>query len=319
MATPTPDRCLAALRLLQHQGLRPARARSGGILSKAYGHTAESIRSRRARRTVASLTREFDRRRVTHVVVDAPTFHGSFELKADSLLALAVMAGRFEASATAVIATLVTEGRDAVDVGANAGLFSVYLASLVGRKGRVLAVEPSPAILHSLHLNLRRNGASNVLVYEGVLAESSGTRAFHSVDGSPEYSSIAAIVHPHAPTTVTRITVCSATLDELVAKEGLDPVLIKIDVEGAEPLVLTGGRHTLERSRPAVLAEADDRLLAQFGRTTNDIVEWFHSIDFRVYDMENGDVRRPEDRRPFIGSILALPAEAVARDDGQSA
>jgi hypothetical protein len=35
--------------------------------------------------------------------------------------------------------------------------------------------------------------------------------------------------------------------------------------------------------------------------------------------MESGDLRRQEDRRPFIGSILALPAEAVARDDGQPA
>jgi hypothetical protein len=45
------------------------------------------------------------------------------------------------------------------------------------------------------------------------------------------------------------------TLDALVAQRGLEPDLVKIDVEGFEPDVLAGGRGTLTERRPAIVLE----------------------------------------------------------------
>ena len=176
-------------------------------------------------------------------------------------------------------------GDDAIDAGANIGLFSVYLASLVGSHGRVLAIEPSPAILPSLRRNLERNGASNVIVHQGLVADEAGEREFHSVNASPEYSSMGAIVHPHAPRDVSTLRVSGTTLDILVDRHGLEPCFVKIDVEGAEGLVLEGARKTIQRFRPAILSEIDDRLLGTLGYTSSRVWRALEESRYRVLDL----------------------------------
>jgi hypothetical protein len=50
-------------------------------------------------------------------------------------------------------------------------------------------------------------------------------------------------------------TVECITLDQYSAAHNLIPDLIKIEVESAEPLVIAGGRNTIERRRPVMLFE----------------------------------------------------------------
>jgi FkbM family methyltransferase len=247
--------------------------------------------------------------RIENVVLDVPWFRGAFEMKADSRLALALMQGHFEDDAPTLLSCLVQPGEDAVDVGANIGLFSVYLASLVGSSGRVLAIEPSPAILPSLRGNLQRNNARNVVVHEGLVAETDGEREFHSVDRSPEYSSMGAIVHPHAPKEVSTLRVRATTLDALVGRHGFRPSFVKIDVEGAEGLVLEGARETLRIFRPAVLSEVDDRLLGTLGYTSSRVFRAFEELEYRIFDLADGGACVSSKSGVFVGGVLALPEE----------
>jgi hypothetical protein len=63
------------------------------------------------------------------------------------------------------------------------------------------------------------------------------------------------------------------TLDDLLRARGWPEVsLIKIDVQGAEARVLAGAREVLERFRPALFLEADDRGLKEYGSSATELL-----------------------------------------------
>ncbi|MCL4314798.1 MAG: FkbM family methyltransferase, partial [Candidatus Thermoplasmatota archaeon] len=50
-----------------------------------------------------------------------------------------------------------------VDVGAGIGEFSVLASSIVGKEGKVIAIEPSPEDFKTLQYNIKENKCSNVI------------------------------------------------------------------------------------------------------------------------------------------------------------
>ena len=67
----------------------------------------------------------------------------------------------------------------------------------------------------------------------------------------------------------SHVTVASWTLDSLLERRTSPPVLVKIDVEGAEALVLRGAARLLSEHRPAILMEVHN---ASAGRTSIDLL-----------------------------------------------
>ena len=147
-------------------------------------------------------------------------------------------------------------GGTAIDVGANVGFFSLLAARLVGPEGRVVAAEPSGAPLAYLRRNMA--GVPGVEIVEKALAAEAGTVTFHEAEGAAMVSSSTSAAHIAGRSRhVRRYTVPATTLDALVAERGLVPDLVKLDVEGGELAVLTGGSEVLSRHRPAVAMEVD--------------------------------------------------------------
>ncbi|ESP89224.1 FkbM family methyltransferase [Candidatus Halobonum tyrrellensis] len=125
-----------------------------------------------------------------------------------------------------------------VDVGANIGIVSCLAAEAV-TDGRVAAVEPFGPNVAALHRNLELNDAA-VTVVESVLSDEPGLVEFASpVD---EVCGVAAI----DPADSCDAQVRAERGDELVRRGDLPaPSVVKIDVEGAEPLVIDGLERTL--------------------------------------------------------------------------
>jgi FkbM family methyltransferase len=145
-----------------------------------------------------------------------------------------------------------------VDVGANIGAQTLHLARLVGPEGRVVAVEPTASAFAKLERNLALNPelAARVGAVQAWLDASTGGAT------PPEaYSSWPLAVQPglhreHRGRLEPTSGASATTLDALVAAHALARVdLIKVDVDGAEPEVLAGGRATLERDRPVLHLE----------------------------------------------------------------
>ena len=93
------------------------------------------------------------------LVMRIPAFQGSFEIDVRSHLLKRLMVERaFEPDIVEMVNKYVDPIRDVIDVGANAGFYTVLFSRLVGKTNKVLAIEPAPPVLDHLHRNIERNG-----------------------------------------------------------------------------------------------------------------------------------------------------------------
>ena len=219
---------------------------------------------------------------LAQILVDDPVvrideFEGVFSLSIDSgLLAKLIIEKHFEPELANLCLQHLDAQRDALDVGANVGFFTVLLAKHPTR-GRVLAVEPTANALARLHRNLVLNDVDDqVLVFEGVASSNSGSVEIRTIEGREEFSTLGEASHPNTagePWVVEEVP--SATLDELVAQHSLDPGFMKVDVEGAEASVLGGATTLLAENRPSDslrtvrLPPKGQRFVSHGGRSTS--------------------------------------------------
>ena len=146
---------------------------------------------------------------------------------------------------------LAPEGGDILDIGANTATFA-FIARKLSPDGRVVAFEPLARIAARARQNVQVSGCA-VEVVQAAVADREGRREIHDPGGQNAYSA-SLIADFLAQRTVAR-TVEVVTIDGVCKRRGLRPRLIKIDVEGAETLVLLGARETLAACRPRILCE----------------------------------------------------------------
>lgn len=148
----------------------------------------------------------------------------------------------------AVLATMITEGDSVIDIGANNGYLSCYLARLVGMTGHVYAIEPASQELHALLRNLQVNGHENVTCSQLLLGESAGIeRLWLSSTNLGRHSLYPANATGTTGSEPVRITIADQYMDEVGVPDRVD--LVKIDVEGAECSVLRGASRVLQRTQ----------------------------------------------------------------------
>jgi FkbM family methyltransferase len=137
-----------------------------------------------------------------------------------------------------------------VDVGAHAGAFSAGIEQLCGMR-RAILCEPNPEKAASLR---RRFSGTNYEIFQGAICAHDGEAEFH-VASFDAISSLMPILGSSPDlgaldtSTKATIKVEARTLDSLLGGIDFGPVdLLKIDVQGAELLVLHGARKVLAQT-----------------------------------------------------------------------
>jgi len=153
-------------------------------------------------------------------------------------------------------------GGDFVDVGAHIGMYSVAAALALRGGARVLAFEPNPSARAQLEHNLALNGGDSVTVLPLAVADGAGETLLHvPATADPSFSSLEGGRFEEGEP--LRVEV--ATVDAEVERAGLEPAVVKIDVEGGELRVLAGMERTLER-RPLLVVEVGPATAAEAER-----------------------------------------------------
>ena len=178
--------------------------------------------------------------------------------------------GVWEADVMKLLRATLGPGRVFVDVGANVGFHTVLAAQLVGRTGRVVAVEPAPWTLELLRANVWRSG-TDVTVLPVAAADAPGTVRLAL---EQEHRSGARVAEAGT------VEVEAARLDDLLGDLVVD--VLKVDVEGAEPLVLRGGAALLARSPrlTAVVEFRDEPHLS--GESPAEVLAFYASLGFEL-------------------------------------
>jgi FkbM family methyltransferase len=120
-----------------------------------------------------------------------------------------------------------------VDVGANVGLFSFFVAACAGPSARILAVEPEKGNLERFFFNMRANPGLPIRVVSAAIAAESGMATVEPDRRDRGGTRVHQSVH------CGEVTVEAKTLLQLLMEGGVESVhALKIDVEGMEDSIL---------------------------------------------------------------------------------
>jgi FkbM family methyltransferase len=153
-------------------------------------------------------------------------------------------------------------GMTVLDIGANIGYYALMELALIGPRGRLVAVEPSPANVALLKRNLALNGYANVEVRQAAVSDRLGARSFflsHMSNLNTFHADGTGAAHLSGET----IDVETVTVPALMA--GRAPDLIRMDVEGHEVEIINGLIPAVERGEmaPMILFETH---LSRYGK-----------------------------------------------------
>jgi len=181
-------------------------------------------------------------------------------------------------------------GMVVVDGGAHIGLYSILLDRALGGSGVVLAFEPDPHNFRALRANVEANRCRSVVLNNLALSNKTGAETFYQSSGTIGSS----LTPRHGIGPTMRTMVNTTTLDDALAHIPISDLLIKLDLEGAEPLALKGMGQTFDRSRSIVLfCELNPGALADGGFRPDDLIDTLrhHRFDVRFIEEAARELR----------------------------
>ena len=173
---------------------------------------------------------------------------------------------------------VIKPGMTAVDMGANVGFITMLLGQLVGKSGRVVAFEPNLENCRLLLLSIEKNGFEHVKLFPFAVSDSVGAACFYHARGSnggfwPKEDQNLTKLGSFIVPTIRLDTVLSERID-----------FIKVDVEGAEYLALTGAVALIERFRPMIVTEFGPGMLEPVsGVSGSYFLNWMKNFGYRAH------------------------------------
>lgn len=154
--------------------------------------------------------------------------------------------GTYERHSQHLAKALVRPGDTVFDLGANVGFFTLLFSHLTGPQGRVIAFEPLPRNIQLLSEHVALNACANVEIVPAAVADHRG-RAQMACGQGPSQAAL---------NVDGDLEVAVTTLDFEIEQRSISaPMVVKLDVEGAECQVLAGATETLARHKASFWIE----------------------------------------------------------------
>lgn len=203
-------------------------------------------------------------------------------IRANEDVGKAVLAKRFERKELDYIKKQLPSNAIFLDIGSNIGLFSLVMASTFN-DAQVHAFDPIKLNNTLLSSSTEINGLKNIIINETCVGDFDGVVEFSIAEDSA-YSSIR---DSGRKAELKKIKLPILKLDTYIQQEKLQKIdFIKIDVEGAERLVIEGATQLFSSSalRPRLMMiELCDRNLRAFNTSLVEVIELMISFDYKPY------------------------------------
>jgi FkbM family methyltransferase len=203
------------------------------------------------------------------------------------------------------VRSVLAPGMRVLDVGANHGVYTLSAAGHVGEEGRVWSFEPASLTARWLSASVAKNGFENTRLMKLALSDSPGKIKLSTHSGS-EFGRLVADPEQKQPGELVDVV----RLDDCARQFGIADVdFVKLDAEGAEKQILTGGSRFFAEESPLVMFEvrsSDEPDLA--------LVEQFVALGYRIYRLIPGigllaPLDAPETMDAFALNLFACKAD----------
>lgn len=190
--------------------------------------------------------------------------------------------GVWEKYETELLSSSVKRGDVILDIGANFGYFSIMAAKLVGNEGKVYAFEPEPDNYQLLIKNIKLNGYTNIIPIQKAVSNRNGKLKLYLDKinwGGSSFSEDNIL-----PQKEGFIEVETTNLDDFFQNEVKDSRVsfIKLDVEGAEGLVLEGADKILQNNDLKILMEFWPYGLRNLGTDPYKLLKNLHEYGLKI-------------------------------------
>jgi len=247
-------------------------------------------------------------------IADGP--FGPFEGPASDRIVLPRYASQtaFSDRLVELLGGLLDGGGTLIDVGAHVGLISIPVARRTGV--RCVAFEPAPLNAACLRRNVERHGVGQqVAVHELALGERAGRIAFALCSENSGDNHVLAEGAASDSATSAVVDVESARLDDVIDAAALPkPIVLKLDVQGAEVKVLTGARNTLQHVS-AVVLEYWPRGLLRAGDHAAQLESLLAALPWGAVLKQDGTKLEPKTRTELFHALAHFMAHDGS-DDG---
>lgn len=194
------------------------------------------------------------------------------------------------------------------DIGAYAGAWTMPLSKLCQH---VYAFEALPYYNNLLHMSIRLLQRKNITLLNKVVANQNGTinLVWQDQDGQklPGKTS-----HTERDNTHASIMVEGITLDDFLIQRQLNlqkVSFIKMDIEGAELLVLQGATQLITQSHPLLYLEICNDYCQKYGYSAKEIFELLISQGYQSVILQKDLTIQPTDAHHYSGqgNVLFVP------------
>src|ERR1017187_1579172 len=207
----------------------------------------------------------------------------------------------FEYRTLQLFSQILKPGNVVIDIGSNSGLYAIFYSKLVRESGKVYAFEPDQESYATLQENLKLNNCQNVSTYNLALSNRESKIEMVSIthnDGrlknGDSFKYIKEIEENDLESANTNTAVKLDDLDEFNALYAID--FVKIDVEGAELLVLQGCVNTIIKHRPVIIFELSGDWTKRFNYKPYQLLVFLNELGYEIeeYDFQQW-IARPVD------------------------
>lgn len=151
--------------------------------------------------------------------------------------------GSYESEQVKIFESEIKNGDIFFDIGANVGFYSLLAAEFIGPFGKVFSFEPLPENFNYLKKHIEINGYKNIFPFLAAISDKSGFAFFGGIINRSQGKL----------TESGEFKVEAISIDDWINLKKLpNPNVFKIDVEGAEFLVLKGMEKTLKNVHPKI-------------------------------------------------------------------
>lgn len=209
----------------------------------------------------------------------------------------------FESYETDLFRQALKPGMKVLDIGAHIGYYTLLAAKAVGPAGHVFSFEPEPRNNALLRKNIAANGITNVTVFDIAASDAAGTHDFFLEKFNRGHHSFG-----KGSSTAAKTTVKTDTVDHALGSAIPTIDVMKIDIEGAEPIALRGMKEIIGRSpNLAMFAEVYPRALERLGTSSKAYLEMLTAYGFKLWviDEKYAHVEPIRDIAKFVASIPA--------------
>jgi len=193
-----------------------------------------------------------------------------------------ILGWQHETDVIRVFRTFLTQRSVVLDIGAHFGLYTALTGSIVKNHGRLYAFEGNPRVFESLQRTMFANDLyfnPNIVAANVLVSSENGQGRLHysaNLSAGGTMSEVELLGgKQHA------VEVKMTTIDDFLPR-GLSVDLVKIDVEGHEPLVLRGMEQTISQSpNIRIITEFADNLLANTVNPT-EFLDYIRDLGFAI-------------------------------------